>query len=160
MLPVLYEIRSNRGVGHVGGDVDPNYQDATAVFQMAAWLMAELIRVFHQVSLEDAQETVNALVDRKHPIVWKDGDVRRVLDPSLPKADQALILLYATNDWVDDKELAGWVDYANLTQFRNRIVSPLHDNRIVEYNKPLRRLKLTPLGSRDVEKRLLAKYKV
>src|SRR2546423_114620 len=24
-LPALYEIRNNRGVGHVGGDVDPNH---------------------------------------------------------------------------------------------------------------------------------------
>ena len=30
-LPSLYEIRNNRGVGHVGGDVDPNHMDALAV---------------------------------------------------------------------------------------------------------------------------------
>jgi hypothetical protein len=28
MLIALYEIRNNRGVGHVGGDVDPNHMDA------------------------------------------------------------------------------------------------------------------------------------
>src|SRR5262245_60982886 len=28
LLPFLYEIRNNRGVGHVGGDVDPNHEDA------------------------------------------------------------------------------------------------------------------------------------
>ena len=158
MLPVLYEIRNNRGVGHVGGDVDPNYQDASAVFQMASWLMAELIRIFHQVSLSDAQDTVNALVDRKHPIVWKEGAVRRVLDPALTKADQSLLLLYSASVWVDDKELASWVEYSNLTQFRQRIISPLHDARSLEYDKPLRRLKLTPKGSADVETRLLPKY--
>src|SRR5712664_1578229 len=74
MLPVLYEIRNNRGVGHVGGDVDPNYQDSVAVYEMASWVMAELVRIFHQVSLADAQATVNALVERKHPIVWQEGD--------------------------------------------------------------------------------------
>ena len=31
MVIALYEIRNNRGVGHVGGDVDPNHMDATAV---------------------------------------------------------------------------------------------------------------------------------
>src|SRR6267378_2271700 len=35
VLPALYEVRSNRGVGHVGGDVDANFMDATAVFGMA-----------------------------------------------------------------------------------------------------------------------------
>lgn len=28
MVMALYEIRNNRGVGHVGGDVDPNAMDA------------------------------------------------------------------------------------------------------------------------------------
>lgn len=41
ILPALYEIRNNRGVGHVGGDVDPNFMDATAVVSMASWVVAE-----------------------------------------------------------------------------------------------------------------------
>jgi hypothetical protein len=60
---------------------------------MASWVMAELVRVFHQVSLLEAQATVNALVERKHPIVWQQGDLRRVLDPNLSKGDQSLLLL-------------------------------------------------------------------
>src|SRR5262249_22029655 len=28
-LQALYEIRNNRNVGHLGGDVDPNFSDAT-----------------------------------------------------------------------------------------------------------------------------------
>src|SRR5690606_7567903 len=31
LLPYLYEIRNNRGVGHVGGDVNPNAADSSAV---------------------------------------------------------------------------------------------------------------------------------
>jgi len=126
MLPVLYEIRNNRGVGHVGGDVDPNFQDATAVYQMASWVMAELVRVFHQVSLQEAQQTVDALVERRHPIVWQVGDIRRVLDPALPKGDQSLLLLYSVGDWVEDKELARWVEYKNLTQFRDAVLMQMH----------------------------------
>jgi hypothetical protein len=159
-LPVLYEIRNNRGVGHVGGEVDPNFQDAVAVFQMASWVMAELVRIFHQVSLDDAQATVNGLVEHKHPIVWHVGDVRRVLDPSLSKADQSLLLLYSGGDWCEDRELSIWVEYSNLTQFRNRIITPLHESRMIEYHRKLRRLKLTPQGSDDVERRLLPKYTV
>ena len=42
-MPIaLYEIRNNRNVGHVGGDVDPNHMDAVCVLQMAKWIMAEL----------------------------------------------------------------------------------------------------------------------
>jgi hypothetical protein len=160
LLPYLYEIRNNRGVGHVGGDVDPNFQDAAAVFQSASWVMAELIRIFHQITIGDAQETVNALVERKHPIVWQSGDVRRVLDPKLTKSDQSLLLLYAAGGWVEEKDLEQWVEYANLTQYRNRIIIPLHNDRIVEYDKKLRRIHLTPRGVEDVEQRLLPNYKV
>jgi len=51
LLPALYEIRNNRGVGHVGGDVDPNYMDATMVVGAVKWIMGELTRVFHSVSV-------------------------------------------------------------------------------------------------------------
>src|SRR5437660_950776 len=120
LLP-LYEIRNNRGVGHVGGDVDPNFQDAVAAYQMASWVMAELVRIFHQVAIDEAQQTVDGLVERKHPVIWQQGDIRRVLDPSLSKADQSLFLLYSAGGWIDDKNLAAWVEYQNLTQYRNRV---------------------------------------
>ena len=160
ILPVLYEIRNNRGVGHAGGDVNPNYQDAVAVYQMASWVMAELVRIFHKVSIDDAQQIVNVLVERKHPIVWQEGSTRRVLDPALPKADQVILLLYSVNAWIEEKQLKEWVEYTNLTQFRKRILVPLHELRLVEYDNSLRRVYLTPLGSDRVEQQLLPKYKV
>jgi hypothetical protein len=52
MLPPLYDIRNNRGVGHVGGDVNPNQMDATAVYSMTSWIMAELVRIFHNVTTQ------------------------------------------------------------------------------------------------------------
>ncbi len=31
LLPAIFEVRNNRGVGHAGGDVDPNHMDATFI---------------------------------------------------------------------------------------------------------------------------------
>lgn len=160
ILPALYEIRNNRGVGHVGGDVDPNFQDAVAVFQMASWVMAELVRIFHQVPLSEAQQTVDGLVERKHPVIWQQGDIRRVLDPALPKGDQALLLLYSAGDWIDDNDLAKWVEYKNMTDFRNKVLGLFHKERLIEYDGTLHRAHMTPRGSEDVEQRLLPKYKM
>jgi hypothetical protein len=70
-LVALYEIRNNRGVGHTGGDVDPNFMDATAVYGMASWTLAELVRIFHGVSTQEAQETADVLVERKLTLVWQ-----------------------------------------------------------------------------------------
>ena len=77
ILP-LYEIRNNRGVGHIGGDVDPNFLDATAVHGLASWVLAELVRIFHGVPIQEAQEAVDALAERKVPLIWQIGDMKRV----------------------------------------------------------------------------------
>jgi hypothetical protein len=45
-LQSLYEVRNNRGVGHVGGDVDSNHMDATFVVSITNWILAELVRSF------------------------------------------------------------------------------------------------------------------
>ena len=78
MLTALYEIRNNRGVGHVGGDVDPNHMDAVCVMQMSKWIVAELIRVFHNVSTQEASDAVEALSDRELPLVWQINGISRV----------------------------------------------------------------------------------
>ncbi len=83
LLPYLYEIRNNRGVGHVGGEVNPNFSDATSVLSGSNWVMAELVRIYHNVSLADAQSAVDTLVERKLAIVWEFEGIKRVLDPNI-----------------------------------------------------------------------------
>ena len=69
-LPSLYEVRNNRGVGHVGGDVDSNHMDATFVVSASNWILAELVRVFHNLSIEEAQQLVDAIAERRVPLIW------------------------------------------------------------------------------------------
>lgn len=154
-LPVLYEIRNNRGVGHVGGDVDPNLMDATTVQGLASWILAELVRIFHDVSADEAQKIVNALVERTIPLVWEFDVGRRVLDANMPKADQALVLLYQTDEWVSEEDLLKWVEYSTLSMFRTRVLDPLHVSRFLEYDRKQRRAKISPLGVKRVETNLL-----
>ena len=154
LLP-LYEIRNNRGVGHVGGDVDPNMLDATSVLNIASWVLAELIRIFHGVSTLDAQRTVDALVERKHPLIWQIEGVKRVLDPNMKKEDQTLVLLYSEVGWVEEAALMSWVEYSSLTMFRRRILEPLHEAKLIEYDAKLRRACINPRGAKSVEDRLL-----
>ncbi len=155
MLTVLYEIRNNRGVGHAGGDVDPNFMDATAVYAMASWILAELVRIFHGISTKEAQETVDALVERKISLVWEVDQIKRVLDPDMNKDDQTLVLLYSKPAWVSEKELVSWVEYSTLTAFRKNILIVLHNNRLIEYDTQLRRARISPLGAKQVEEQIL-----
>ena len=157
MLPFLYEIRNNRGVGHVGGDVNPNHEDAEAVVSLANWVMAELIRIFHGVSLAEAQATVDSLVEKRHPLVWEIEGTKRVLDPKMKTANQTLVLLYSQPGWVDEDTLFDWVEYTTRNQYKTRILEPLHSDRKVEYEPQNKRARITPRGILYAEKNLLPK---
>ena len=154
LLPFLYEIRNNRGVGHVGGDVNPNHADSEAVVTMAAWVIAELIRIFHGVSIAEAQATVEVLVERHHPLIWEVEGTKRVLRPSMSAADQALVLLYSEKSWTDVATLTKWVEYSGQSMFKTRVLQPLHKKRQVELEGEKNRVRITPLGVALVEKSL------
>ncbi len=158
MLPALYEIRNNRGVGHVGGDVDPNHMDALAVLSMCNWVMAELIRVFHSVSVDDAQALVDDLVERRVPLVWKGEDVKRVLDPSMVLKDQVLLLLASTTGKVAVADLLKWTDTKNKRYFL-KLLRQLHKKRQVEPCADEATTHLLPPGSAIVEELVAERVK-
>ena len=76
----------------------------------AKWLMAELVRTFHDVDVATATEVVDASVERMVPIIWDVGDQRRVLDPSLTQRDRTLLLLYASTGPVKEVDLISRVE--------------------------------------------------
>jgi hypothetical protein len=151
MVIALYEIRSNRGVGHAGGDVDPNHMDALVVIEMSKWLVAELIRLFHAVDTRTAALMVERLITRTVPVVWEAGEVRRVLNPKLSMKAQTLVLLYSAAKPVNDRELAKWVEYSNSSMFRTRVLMPLHQQRLIEYHVDLGTVEISPTGVDYVE---------
>lgn len=151
VLVALYELRNNRNVGHVGGDVDPSEMDATLVMSTAQWIMAELVRVFHGVSTEEATTAVEALIERTLPIVWEVDGVRRVLVPGMSMRDKTLTLLYSESDAVSESYLIRCVEHSNPTVFRNSVLIPAHRARLLEYNRESRTVRLSPLGARTLE---------
>lgn len=155
MLPPLYEIRNNRNVGHVGGDVDPNQMDAITVYSIASWVMGELVRVFHAVSVKEAQEAVDALVERKVSIIWDPGTIKRVLDTKLTAGNQTLLLLHQSMSWVAEYDLLDSIEYSNPTVYRSKVLMKLHKARLIEYDKVDKRAKISPTGSIHVEEHVL-----
>jgi hypothetical protein len=156
ILPALYEIRNNRGVGHIGGDVDPNLMDATAVYSMASWILAELVRVFHAIKTTEAQETVDGLVERKTPLIWSPGTAHRVLDTKLSAADQTLMLLHQALGWVAEADLVKSVEYSNVSVYRAKVLMKLHKDRKIEFDKANARARISPKGSKHVEEEVIA----
>ena len=150
MLIALYEIRNNRGVGHVGGDVDPNQQDGTVVVAMSQWIMAELVRVFHKVDLVTAAAAVEKLVQRTIPLIWEVNGSLRVLNPSLSARDKSLVVLYSASG-MTACTLAAAIKYKNLSRFRNRVIGKAHAEKLLNFNPQTDEVVLSPLGVRYVE---------
>lgn len=90
----IYGIRNRRGVGHVGGDINPNLSDATFIVANCDWILAELLSLYYTSSLTEAQKLVNTIVARKVPLVQDFNGFLKVLDPKLSIARQVLVLLY------------------------------------------------------------------
>jgi len=146
MIVALYEVRNNRNVGHVGGDVDPNHMDAVCVLQMSKWIVAELIRVLHEQPVDEAAALVDALVEREIPLVWKVGDKMRVLDPNLSYKDTTMILLHAVPGPVQESDLFAWTEHSNATAYRRDILVKSHKARLLEYDQDAGTVELSPRG--------------
>jgi hypothetical protein len=156
MLPALYEVRNNRGVGHVGGDVDPNHMDANVVLAMASWIMAELMRVFHSLSIQDAQKLADSLVERRTPIVWQSGDIRRVLRPDMSFQEQVLILLAACSSQVTKEDLLRWIEPTNRSYFF-QVLRAMHKSRYIELSSDEKLVELLPPGM-EIAEQLIASF--
>ncbi|MFI8303913.1 hypothetical protein ACIF80_10740 [Streptomyces sp. NPDC085927] len=154
VLVPLYDVRNRRGVGHVGGEVDANHMDATFVLHTTQWVMAELVRIFHNTDTSTASEVVKNLTDRTVPAVWKVGDVSRILDASMTLANATLLLLYSELGSQSDKDLAKNLEQEKLGNYR-RVLDRLHQTRLIEYDRSKGVVHISPLGEKEVEEKLL-----
>lgn len=151
VLLALYEIRNNRNVGHVGADVDPNHMDASVVVAMVKWIMAELVRIFHGVSTEEASLIVEGLADRTIPIIWRVGDRQRVLGTDTSAKDKMLVLLYASAGGLPVRELVAFLEYGNASRFRTAIMMSAHKADLIDFDRAADTATISPVGMRYVE---------
>ncbi len=149
MLPALYEIRNNRGVGHVGSEVNANTVDATLMLTMVNWIMAELVRVFHAGSLKDAQTAVDALAQRNMPLIWDNKGFKKILSPKINLKDQILLLASSTDKDVSIGELMEWTESTNKTYYK-KILNALHKEKLIHFSEQDGKVTLLPAGSNKI----------
>lgn len=155
MLITLYEVRNNRGVGHVGGEVDPNQMDAAIVLYLSKWIMAELVRIFHNIDTEGAAVIVEMLTEKEIPVIWNVNNKKRVLNNTLSMKEKTLLLLYSANNRITEKDLVSWTEHTNLAVYRRDVLVPGHKKRLWEYDKTGKSVTLSPLGIEYTESNLL-----
>ena len=155
-LVFVYTLRNKRGIGHVGGDVDANHIDAMTIARTCDWIVCELIRTYHKLSLEEAQDIVDSLAKRNLPEVWNVAGKKRVLRDGLTFKDQVLLLCYAEQESaVFAEDLLAWVEYGNASRFKSQVLGSLHGQRLVEYDRDSDLVTISPKGVNEVETRIL-----
>jgi hypothetical protein len=118
--------------------------------------MCELIRIYHGFSLEEAQAVVDALAERNLPDIWEVGGKKRVLRRGLTYKQQVLFLLYSKPDTgILSEDLFDWTEYSHAATFRRDVLSALHRERLVEYDRQNELVHISPLGVREVEENIL-----
>lgn len=151
MLPALYDVRNNRNVGHVGGDVDPNHMDAVAVLSMANWIMGELVRVFHNITTAKAQQLVDALAEVRLPAVWTGDDgIKRVLETNLKLNEEILLLVAVSTPHVTSEQLIEWIEYGD-DKYVMRTIRSLHKKRLIEFTEESGKVRILPPGTKAVQ---------
>lgn len=157
-IAFLYTMRNKRGIGHIGGDVEANAIDSSTIAQLSDWTMCELIRIYHNLPLEEAQDLIDRLATRNIPLIWEIGGKKRVLKHGLSAHDQTLLLLYGEHSSVVlAEDICSWVEYNQLSMFKRNVLRPLHRARLVEFDEETDSVYLSPIGIREVESRILKK---
>jgi hypothetical protein len=155
-LKTIYGIRSKRGVGHTG-EVDANLMDATFVMSVCDWVMAELIRLYHECSADEAQSIVNRLVKRTVPVIY-DRDGIKTLLKQTSYEDGTLLLLQNEGDKdIPVGELCKWVGYTNITTFRRKFLRKLHAEKKIYLDENLKTCRILPPGMQYTEEVILPK---
>jgi hypothetical protein len=112
-------------------------------------VIAELVRVFHGLTVAEAQKVVDALAEMRIPVIWSDGNVKRVLRPELTLQEQLLLLTAATVPDVTTRELIAWIENEN-TGYVMRTIRKLHSRRLVEFTESTGKVKILPPGAKFV----------
>lgn len=93
-LRLIYDVRNSRDAAHLADGIDPNVQDATLVVSVSDWVLAEFVRLYHNVSADEAQRIVEHIVTRDAPVIQEFDGFLKVLRADLRPAEHCLVLLY------------------------------------------------------------------
>lgn len=158
-LRTIYDFRNKRDVAHLGAGVSPNFADSSLVIAVAGWVLAELVRLTSNCPPNEAQLIVDALVDRKIPLVWQRDNIIRVLQPALGFREKTLAVLYHLDPMhPSDKVLFDAVEYSTLTNYRRNILDRLHEEALIDFREDA--VVLLPPGKRIVEREILPQYTI
>lgn len=153
-IRMVYDIRNNRDAAHLADGIDPNLQDATLVISNLNWILAEFVRLYHNVAATEAQRIVDGLVSRSVPVIQDFNGFLKVLNPKLKVSEYVLLLLYERGTTgALHSEIERWVKPAMRANLRRTLASLAHDRACIHTEGD--RSYITKRGMDEVERRNL-----
>ena len=153
-LQVIYDIRNKRDVGHVGGDVDANFSDATLSLICCNWVMTEFVRIYYTSNIDTAQKLVDSLVRIRIPLIQDFDGFLKLLNPKLLLPDKVIALLYyRDSEGATVEELHLWLANRTRKDHMNLTLDKLEHYRALIHRKG-NRCFITDTGKNYVEENL------
>jgi len=92
LVKLLLDFRNNRDIAHLGG-FSANKIDASFVLSCANWVVAELVRVYGNYSMEDAQKIIEDIAIPNYPVVFGIEGEDFIARSDLKVKQEVLVLL-------------------------------------------------------------------
>lgn len=127
----VYGFRNKRNTGHLKGGIDPNLMDATFIVGVVDWILAELIRLYHNISAQDAQALIVGVVTKQLPLI-EEVDGYPVFLRKVGGREHVLALLYWTPAGRATKaQLRGWLPSGGKRSNFANYIKQLVDSQMV-----------------------------
>jgi len=102
---------------------------------------------------------VDVLALRNAPEIWHVGGKRRVLKTGIDYKQKVLLLCHQSPESaILVEDLFDWVEYSNLSTFKQKVLKALHSERLIEYDQDSEAVTISPLGVREVEDNILGSH--
>jgi hypothetical protein len=149
-LRVIYDIRNKRDAAHLADKIDPNLQDATIVVSCCEWVLAELVRLYHNADPNMAQREIETIVKRRVPIIQEFGTTLKTLNPKLSLAERLLVLLYFRDQQgATAGELSNWIKPKQKKNLKSTLWHLEHEKDLIHEENGL--FLITSAGQFNVE---------
>ncbi len=100
--------------------------------------MTEILRVYFQCPIAQAQKIANSLNETQIPIIADVDGFLRVQNTALDNKQKSLVIMYYKYpEKVRDIDLVKWTEYSNPSVFKKNILGKLHSDALIHYESGL-----------------------
>jgi hypothetical protein len=128
LIRLLLDFRNNRDVAHLGG-FDANSMDTLFVVTSATWILCELIRVYGNYTMAEAQKIADQLAIKDYPVIMERAGELFITQHNLNSREEVLIWL-TRNETATAQAMADKVSDSNGSRFRGTLKDLVKDKFI------------------------------